>query len=182
MDRYSLVELIKERNYKTSVEIGVGHGGYSYYILKNSDVERLYSVDPWDGSAEFRPGSYEETVKSLAEFGERSVIMKEVSGEAVNKIADDSIDFIYIDGDHSEAAVENDLRVWYPKMKKDGIISGHDIQLSGVEAAVKKFCEEKKFSFDRGEVEPTKPADEELHIGEGGGAHSFMIDLRKFNV
>lgn len=39
---------------------------------------------------------------------------------------DESITAIFIDGDHSHEGIKRDLGNWYPKIKKGGIISGHD--------------------------------------------------------
>jgi len=46
--------------------------------------------------------------------------------EAVKTIKDASLDFIYIDGLHDFDSVIMDLVCWIPKVKKKGIISGHD--------------------------------------------------------
>jgi|TARA_R110000824_G_scaffold2570_4_gene11849 predicted O-methyltransferase YrrM len=39
---------------------------------------------------------------------------------------DESIDFVYVDADHSYKGCMADLEAWYPKLKKGGILSGHD--------------------------------------------------------
>ena len=44
----------------------------------------------------------------------------------VDKFENDSIDFIYIDGSHSEENVRRDVELYLPKLKKNGIIAGHD--------------------------------------------------------
>jgi hypothetical protein len=61
------------------------------------------------------------------------------STEAAKHFPDNSISAIFIDGDHSQEAVQADIRAWYPKVKQDGIMAGHDIDESGVSAAV-KYC------------------------------------------
>lgn len=48
-------------------------------------------------------------------------------------------DAIFIDADHSEEAVYADITSWAPNVKKGGIICGHDIDESGVFAAVTRF-------------------------------------------
>lgn len=49
---------------------------------------------------------------------------------------DGSIDAVFIDADHSEEAVFADIQAWLPKVKKGGIISGHDYDEPGVRNAV----------------------------------------------
>jgi predicted O-methyltransferase YrrM len=46
--------------------------------------------------------------------------------EAYKLFEDESIDFLFIDADHSFEAVKKDLKLWYPKVKTGGIIAGHD--------------------------------------------------------
>ena len=64
--------------------------------------------------------------------------------EAVKDFGDETIDFVFIDGDHHYNAVIKDLNVWYPKVKKGGIFSGHDIKHVGVIKALSEFCRENK--------------------------------------
>ena len=46
---------------------------------------------------------------------------------AANLIYDDeSLDFVFIDADHSYECVKNDIARWMPKVKKGGVISGDD--------------------------------------------------------
>lgn len=44
-----------------------------------------------------------------------------------SKIYDDrSLDFVFIDGDHQFESVKNDIQCWLPKIKKGGVLAGHD--------------------------------------------------------
>ena len=52
--------------------------------------------------------------------------IKMKSEEVVDLFKDDFIDMIYIDGDHRYDYVINDIKLWLPKIKKGGIIAGHD--------------------------------------------------------
>ena len=74
------------------------------------------------------------------------------SSDVCKNFEDEYFDFIYIDADHSFDAVLNDLKNWYPKVKKGGVISGHDwdcnpllseFHLFGVERAVREFLNNK---------------------------------------
>ena len=67
--------------------------------------------------------------------------IKQKSNDVVNLFEDNSIDFIYIDGCHQYEFVKNDLINYFPKIKQDGIISGHDYCLGwiGVKTAVDEF-------------------------------------------
>lgn len=47
-----------------------------------------------------------------------------------------SPDMVFIDGDHSYEAVRHDLAVWVPKVKKGGLICGHDVNQASVHVPV----------------------------------------------
>jgi len=53
---------------------------------------------------------------------------------------DESVDAIFIDAGHSYESVMKDLKAWYPKMKKGGMMAGHDFfHYEGVCKAVSEF-------------------------------------------
>ena len=56
---------------------------------------------------------------------------------AAKNFADNSLDMVFIDGDHSTDAVKRDIRLWWPKIKQCGIIAGDDYSWKSVEVAVK---------------------------------------------
>jgi len=57
----------------------------------------------------------------------------------------ESVWFVYIDADHLFKSVFKDIKAWYPKVRFDGHIGGHDLadDIPGVEKAVRKFFGEK---------------------------------------
>jgi len=57
---------------------------------------------------------------------------------------DESIDFIFLDGNHHSPFIDDDLKLWYPKLKYGGCIAGHDyIDAPDVRNAVNKFFNKK---------------------------------------
>lgn len=58
------------------------------------------------------------------------------SAEAAGRFADGSVDFVFIDADHSYEAVKRDIAAWRPKVKPGGVIAGHDRVRVGVGRAV----------------------------------------------
>jgi SAM-dependent methyltransferase len=65
------------------------------------------------------------------------MVHREKSDLAAAHFADESLDAVFIDGDHSMEAVYDDILAWLPKVKPGGILCGHDIDEPGVAAAVK---------------------------------------------
>lgn len=81
--------------------------------------------------------------------------IRSLSVEAAKHYENESLDFIFIDGTHIYEDVNKDLNAWYPKLKKDGIISGHDWPRRGVKKAVTEFFGERvQGVICRGAVNP----------------------------
>ena len=56
-------------------------------------------------------------------------------------VFDDRLLVVWIDADHSEESVTKDIKNYLPKVKKGGIICGHDYDFEGVKKAVHKYFE-----------------------------------------
>ena len=108
------------------------------YVLEQQKDIRIYSVDTWQGSNEEAHrkyieeigGSdalYEQFLKNISPLPIDSIIpIRKSSVEAAKLFADNSLDVVYIDASHNYIDVVNDIDAWLPKIKKGGIISGHD--------------------------------------------------------
>ena len=64
------------------------------------------------------------------------------SVESANHVEDESLDFVYIDGDHSYQGIKADWEAWYPKVRPGGIIAGHDYGAYNDCQGVKKYIDE----------------------------------------
>ena len=56
--------------------------------------------------------------------------------EAALVMPDASVDFVFVDADHTEEAVARDIATWTPKVRPGGLIAGHDIRWPTVRRAV----------------------------------------------
>ena len=52
--------------------------------------------------------------------------IKKDSSSAAQDYQDNSLDFVFIDADHSYEGVKKDILAWRPKVKKGGVLAGHD--------------------------------------------------------
>lgn len=70
--------------------------------------------------------------KFRSEIGRGQVrILRLTSEEAAGQVADESLDWAYIDGDHTYKGVATDLRAWWPKLRSGGLLMGDDYGRSG---------------------------------------------------
>jgi hypothetical protein len=116
------------------VEIGVFNGEFSKQIL-NYWNGTLYMVDVWRGlGGEYDDISnqnnhldaYRKTMENISGLEDRGIMIRSTSKEASNIFPDESLDFIFIDANHAYDFVVEDIKLWFPKLKKGGIFSGHD--------------------------------------------------------
>jgi predicted O-methyltransferase YrrM len=70
-------------------------------------------------------------IKRLTPYPNKTFI-RQFSVEAAKGFDDGSLDFVYIDGAHDFSNVVNDLAAWTPKVKKGGLICGHDYVMRGM--------------------------------------------------
>jgi len=115
------------------VELGVNYGNNAKSILKQLKIKKLYLIDIWDKTYDYnyvkinKLDTIFEYVKKRFKKNTNVRIIKEFSHKAVHLFNNNSLDFIYIDGNHSYNFVYKDIDLWYPKIKVNGISAGHDI-------------------------------------------------------
>lgn len=136
IDRFSgLTKLFKELGYKVGAEIGVSNGRYSKWISVNNKGVKLYCIDPWKAYPEYVEQHGENSQKILDECFRKSTerlkpfnceLIRKTSMDAVKDFNDNSLDFVFIDGNHSFEYVVEDIAKWEKKVKPGGIVSGHD--------------------------------------------------------
>ena len=138
------------------LEIGVARGESSYTILeKCPNVKKLYGIDPykafddWVGHIDqaHNDKTKEIAIKNLSEFGDRFVSVFGLDSKTVamdDGFFQESLDFIFIDGDHSYEGALFDMESFYPLVKKGGLFSGHDYNLPTVQKALVEFRNKNK--------------------------------------
>lgn len=146
------------------VEVGSWKGASAAFMAVelenlNKDI-KFYCVDTWRGSEEhnnksspfFEPllidGSilhvFVENIKPVAH---RIVAIQSPSLEAATSFKDDSIKCVFLDAAHDYENVKADIKAWLPKVKKGGVISGHDFYHPPVRQAVIEIFGNKAIYF-----------------------------------
>lgn len=129
------------------VEIGVWRGDFSATILEVLEPKHLLLVDPWHvteapgqqealaaraGSGKMDRIAAAVAARFAAEIARGQVgIARAFSGEAIPGLKDGSVDFAYIDGDHSYEGARADLEAILPKMAVKGVIACDDYHRRG---------------------------------------------------
>jgi hypothetical protein len=154
-DRNVLLDLFPKN--KKIAELGVYRGDFSKIILDKLMPQELYLVDIFTGigysgdkdglnpSQENLDEVYYKLI-NLYKNNNNVTIIKDTSVNFLKSLPDEYLDIVYIDADHSYESVKSDLELSLKKVKKDGIIFGHDycynIFNDQVTQAVNDFCKE----------------------------------------
>lgn len=132
-----MVSFLKKNKYPmVGVEIGVLGGHHAKSILDNLDIKKLYLVDPYlpyvtSWGVYFDPTGIKQKAKELLSEYANVEWLYSQSQEAVKEIPFD-LDFVYIDGDHTYEAVKRDIQLYYPHVKKCGVLGGHDFSANEI--------------------------------------------------
>ena len=126
-DRDELAHFLFENDYLVGAEIGVNQGEYGITLCKAG--LKVYGVDPWENYLGYKregtyKSSYDVALKNLK--GYDYTIVKKYSTDALADFEDNSLDFVYIDANHTLPYVCLDIFGWERKVRHGGIIAGHD--------------------------------------------------------
>ena len=129
--------VISELQMTAVIEVGVFRGDFARHILWGCPkVRQYFMIDPWRHLDDWnKPAN-----KSDIEFGEikreaiqktafaedRRIVLQGKTSEVSKAIAQNSVDFAYIDGDHTLRGISIDLPCIYPKLRDGGILAGDD--------------------------------------------------------
>lgn len=143
-----IAHLATTNHWKEGAELGVWKGRTFLHLLRACPKLTMHGVDLWapqpdnDGPEQYtepqwQHDQFEKMVRTGAEpYQTRAHIYKMSTHEASKLFSDESLDFIFIDADHSSEAVRQDINDWVPKVKSTGWIIGHDINWPPVKAVV----------------------------------------------
>lgn len=127
------------------VEIGVWKGEHAKSLLKSLNIKKLFLIDPYIIDKDYDGSDMNnEIIRAKDKAEERLIFFDNVnwifekSEDAVDSIPN-NLDFVYIDGNHSYKYVKKDIELYYKKIKKGGILGGHDITIPSVAKAVCEF-------------------------------------------
>ncbi len=164
--RDDLPKFLFETGRRVGIEVGVNEGEYGIKLCHAG--LKVYGIDPYVAYREYKsPKSYvSHYLQALANLeGYDYTIIKKFSMDAVEDFEDESLDFVYIDGNHSLPYITADIFGWEPKLRKGGVMSGHD------------------YAFVRGPREREMPrVYDGVHVKAGVDSSAYIMNVDRLYI
>lgn len=157
--RLNRIEIMKElKKNSIGAELGVAYGEFSEQILNFVNPKLLILIDSYPNDANYvDEGNINHIKKKFHDQIEKKQvkILHEDSIQAATKFENNYFDWIYIDTTHQYEQTYKELYAWKDKIKKDGLILGHDYVMGnwvdtvkyGVQEAVHEFCTKERWEL-----------------------------------
>ncbi len=142
--RPQLAKTMADMGLLKAVEVGCRYGASAKVWLENIPGLVLDCIDPYRAyhrvSQERQDLIYTGALQNSMKYGFKLVRMTSLG--AVDDFADEELDWVHIDGDHTFDAAVQDIIRWAPKVRDGGLVLVHDycaFALSGVIPAVDSY-------------------------------------------
>lgn len=145
------IDRIPENTNAHFVELGVWFGQSMCFagveIIQSNKNIKLDGIDSFLNGDQPAPDSPEDTVRYSEALRYTDpvknvvTLIKSDTHAAKDNYEDESLDFVFIDANHTYEGMMTDLVDWFPKVKKGGMIGGHDYEdaWKGLVQAVDEF-------------------------------------------
>lgn len=131
------IHILNKLKCKNICEIGVYKGDFAEELLNSiKEIETYTLIDPWEQQSNWnKPANVSnekfnnvrlQALKRLSSHKDKIIEIKNTTKKAVKEIKDKSIDFAYIDGDHTLRGITIDLDLIFNKVIENGFIGGDD--------------------------------------------------------
>src|SRR3954454_16731693 len=169
--------LLRRIDARSALEVGVFRGEFAQAVLDASpSIERYYMLDPWRHLDDWeKPATrsdrtferfYQEAMDRTQAHEHKRVVLRGRTTEVIDEIPDESLDFAYIDGDHTLRGITIDLIKVAQKVKPGGWIGGDDLHPS---------------IFHHGpDFEPTLVFPYSVYFAEALGSPFYALPFRQF--
>eukprot|EP00526_Cylindrotheca_closterium_P019394 CAMPEP_0113629534 /NCGR_PEP_ID=MMETSP0017_2-20120614/15332_1 /TAXON_ID=2856 /ORGANISM="Cylindrotheca closterium" /LENGTH=225 /DNA_ID=CAMNT_0000539937 /DNA_START=325 /DNA_END=1002 /DNA_ORIENTATION=+ /assembly_acc=CAM_ASM_000147 len=121
--------------FRSGIEVGVADGRFSEHFLldlKNTSGWEWTMIEPFPNN-ELRERYDPKTGKGrwdedglLRNVNHSFYVSMSLDKDLLKSLPNRSYDFIYLDGDHSYAGVKQEMFDYWPKVKRGGMMAGHD--------------------------------------------------------
>ena len=130
----------------TVVEIGVRFGDSTRYLAHKLRIRRYWAIDPYELYSDYEDDTDAQVIAANEDrifrearrvariwLGPKLSFLREYSSAAAKQIEDESVDFVWVDGNHSFDYVLDDLRTYWKKIRPGGVLAGHDYHARSAE-------------------------------------------------
>jgi hypothetical protein len=108
-------------------EVGVAEGFFSEKINTILNPDKLYLIDIFSHNSHYyNTSTHYDFINNKFKNNSNIELIKNLSWDGLNSLENDSLDYIYIDADHSYESVKKDISVALKKIKLNGIIQFND--------------------------------------------------------
>lgn len=146
-------EMVRHFDNATFVEVGTWMGKSIVYLaekIKESNKKiQLFGIDKFIVTNDCQEGVFiededffNEYLNNIQPVTDYITTIVGDSADMAQKFEDESVDFVFIDADHSYEGCLRDITAWFPKVKQGGVIAGHDYYNNascGVKQAVDEY-------------------------------------------
>jgi predicted O-methyltransferase YrrM len=134
----TLVALLRKHKWDTGAELGVDQGLLSVMLLAARPSLTLIGVDNF----QMFPDRKDDALAVAERSGPRFRLIEADTHDAAEQVEDGSLDFVFIDGTHTEEATVDDIECWQPKVRPGGYLLGdayNPVHYPAVVRAVHRF-------------------------------------------
>jgi len=172
-------QFVNQMQIRSILEIGVWKGEFAAHILAKCEaINTYYMLDPWRKLDAWNKPFNVANDKFDSVFNDAMVatqfaaskrkVLRGTTIEMIDSISDESVDYVYIDGDHTLRGIALDLISAYPKVKPGGYLTGDDLS---------------PVIWQHGrEFEPTLIFPFAVYFAEAIGASFFALPFNQFLI
>jgi len=135
--REEVAAFLESEKKEVGAELGVQRGIFAKHNLRHwPSCKRYFLVDVWRHQANYVDAAnendakqndiYNAAVAELYQFPHKTTFMRMFTSDAAAILADDILDFVYVDARHDYCGTTEDMVMYWPKLKSGGIMAGHD--------------------------------------------------------
>jgi hypothetical protein len=129
--------ILEQERVADMAEVGVWRGQFAAHLLGQCSSIRTYTmIDPWRALPDWhKPANTDDAAfanihaeaMARTDFAaDKRRVLRCTTREAAPKIAPESLDMAYIDGDHTLRGITLDLMLMYEKLRPGGLLAGDD--------------------------------------------------------
>jgi len=161
--RNDLPEFFIQMGFKTGVEVGVYKAEFTEKFAQAG--LNIFGIDPWRAYGHYPTNVFSSAGKRFKTLQDRqdflykhsqgvmapyqnAALIRRTSIEALREFVDGSLDFVYVDGNHAFKYVVEDIWEWSKKIKKGGVISGHDYHIGTPPPTMDLDCGHVKYAVE----------------------------------